>query len=155
MCRDHGGTAITVRTLLFPNTLPTWTAESWQVRKQDDQMSAQMLQVCHGCHVDLCMHCNRSASLNYVLLSPDSLELEGREEVGATLSFGNFNRDIISSFTKKTGGQSHTLRRGRFITGMSPPLICSSDHIKWYKCDNANVTVNSSRVPEVRAESEW
>lgn len=70
------------------------------------------------------------------------------------LSFGNLNRDNIVSSFKKTGGQRHALRHGLFITGMSPPLVRSSDHIKWYECDNAVPIVNSGPFPEVRAESE-
>lgn len=70
----------------------------------------------------------------------------GKEDVGsgAAAPFGNLNHENIVSSIKKAGGQSNTLRHGLFIMDMSPPLIRSSDHIKWYNCDNADTIVNSS-----------
>ncbi len=54
---------------------------------------------------------------------------------------------------QKQGIQSNTLGCGLFIIDMNHPLIHSSDHIKWFDCDNADTIVNSS--PFLRFNIEW
>lgn len=51
------------------------------------------------------------------------------------------NNNVICVY-KKQGSQ--TLRCGLFIMDVNYPLIRSSDHLKWYDCDNAVTIVNSS-----------